>query len=423
MSMTRRTFMQAAAAAGCLSPFAGITRLAHGAVATDVPLLVTVFLRGGADGLQLVGPSADADYIAARPPELRVPDTGASAGFLLDHSLQAAAGFRLHPNAAALAELYHGRQLAIVHAAGIRDGTRSHFVAQDLIERGLTDEKRITTTPTGWLGRTLTERPEAIPGFSATGMPVAALRGVNRAFSSPDLASGLGVPWGSQTTNLLRTLSMTGNSAAHRASLVTLDLLDTVEQRIAKDASGKWLPYTPAGKARYDTVGDLARPLTALARLARMDVGLRVACVEHGGWDTHEGQSGRLANQVRQLSAGLAAFHEDMSAAGHPTIIVVMTEFGRRLRANKSGGTDHGHGACWLLLGPTVRGGRMYGEWPGLSTPALDQGVDLAVTTDYRQILTEALRATQLLASRASPASESALFPGWQAGKPLGLFI
>lgn len=138
---------------------------------------------------------------------------------------------------------------------------------------------------------------------------------------------------------------------------------------------------------------------------------------------THEGQSGRLANQVRQLSAGLAAFHEDMSAAGHPTIIVVMTEFGRRLRANKSGGTDHGHGACWLLLGPTVRGGRMYGEWPGLSTPALDQGVDLAVTTDYRQILTEALRATQLLASRASPASESALFPGWQAGKPLGLFI
>jgi uncharacterized protein (DUF1501 family) len=145
-----------------------------------------------------------------------------------------------------------------------------------------------------------------------------------------------------------------------------------------------------------------------------MDVGLAAVCVDHGGWDTHEGQPGRFANQVRQLSLGLAAFHEDMAAALRPVVIVVMTEFGRRVRANKSGGTDHGHGGCWLVLGDQVRGGRMAGKWPGLATQQLDQGVDLAVTTDYRAVLSEAL-ATCGLMTRDE-------FPDWKVTGSLGLF-
>ena len=142
--------------------------------------------------------------------------------------------------------------------------------------------------------------------------------------------------------------------------------------------------------------------------------GVPYITINHGGWDTHEGQAGRFANQMRQLSLGLAAFHEDMAASGRRAVTVVMTEFGRRLRSNKSGGTDHGHGACWLVLGDHVRGGRMYGKWPGLATPALDQGVDLAVTTDYRAVLKE------VLAGSGLPSKDS--FIDWKPAAPLGIF-
>lgn len=413
MSLTRRQFLQAASAAGCFLPLSGISQLACGASGRDAPLLLILFLRGGADGLHLVGPSADADYQAARPPELRVADSGDKAGLLLDRSLDPAAAFCLHPEAAALAELYRGQRLAIVHAVGLNDATRSHFVAQDLLERGIADEKRIGSVDNGWLSRALLTTRGMVPAYAATAATPFSLRGMPATLVAPDLSAGVGLPWGAPTASLLRSLAQAGNSPVHQAGLNALDVLAAVDRALPKEGN-KVAPYRPAGKASYDGAGDLTRSLTSVARLAKMDAGLAVACVDHGGWDTHEGQQGRFANQVRQLSTGLAAFHEDMAAAGRPVVVLTMTEFGRRLRANRSGGTDHGHGACWLVSGDGVRGGAMYGKWPGLSAQKLDQGVDLAVTTDYRSVLAEVLRAGGLLAADA--------LPGWRQGGGLGLF-
>ena len=390
---------------------ASISRLAFADQPQSKPLLVILFLRGGADGLNLVAPAEDPDYIAARPIDMRVLDTGESAGILLERTN----GFRMHAGAGGLAEMYHARHLALVHAVGITDGTRSHFVAQDLIERGVANEKMLSID-NGWLSRALVQTKGLVPAYSATNATVFALHGASGVLSTPDIASGLGLPWGGQTSSLLRTLGMTGTTVAHQASLAALDVLDLVDQRLPKDDKGKVLPYVPAGNASYNGTGDLARSLSSIARLSKMDAGLSVACVDHGGWDTHEGQSGRFNNQIKQLSQGLVAFHQDMVAANKPVITVVMTEFGRRLRANKSGGTDHGHGACWMVIGDAVQGGNLYGKWPGLSTEKLDQGVDLAVTTDYRALLYEVLNASGMATAN--------VFPDWKRDRLLhNLFV
>ncbi|MEI7613655.1 MAG: DUF1501 domain-containing protein [Betaproteobacteria bacterium] len=412
--MDRRNFIKAASAAGCLAPFSGISNLACATQAPSHPLLITVFLRGGADGLNLVAPTSDPNYVAARPPELRVLESGEYAGSLIEHTLDPTAGFRLHHSAGPLSSLYQAGRLAIVHAVGLTDGTRSHFVAQDLIERGINDEKHMTRIDSGWLARSLADVNGLVSGYSATPATAFAMHGLASALSTPDISTALGIPWGKATSDLLRALNIEGTTPVHRAGLKALQLLESVERNIPRDAAGKIVPYVPSGARSHEGSGDFSRTLSSVARLAKMDVGLSAACVDHGGWDTHEGQQGRFANQVRQLSLGLAAFHDDMAAAGRKIIVVVMTEFGRRLRANKSGGTDHGHGGCWLVLGDTVVGGRMYGRWPGLTTQALDQGVDLAVTTDYRAVLSEVLRASGL--------STKGTFPDWRPVTSLGLF-
>jgi len=416
MQLNRREFLKAASAAGCLASFANISYIADGAeMRPGKPVLVVVFLRGGADGLHIVGPSNNSDYIAARPPELRVTDSGARAGITFEQRLDPASEFRFHPDAAPLADLYRAERLAILNAIGLKAGTRSHFVAQDMIERGLSDEKQLASTESGWLARSVTTIGGHISAFSANTSPVYALHGIKNVLSVPDISAGLGVPWGTATSEFLRSISLSGSSTVHRATLEALDILNVVDRGILRDDSGKIIQYRPSGQASYDGSGDLMRSLTSVVRLAKMDVGLSVACIDHGGWDTHEGQSGRMSSQLKQLSIGLTAFHEDMAASNHKVVILVMTEFGRRLRANKSGGTDHGHGGCWFVLGDGVRGGNMYGKWPGLSTQVLDQGVDLAVTTDYRAVLTETLFASDM------PMKDS--FPAWRPETPpLGIF-
>lgn len=414
MDITRREFLKAASAAGCLLPLSGISGLAFGESQRDRPLLVVLFLRGGADGLHLVAPTNDPDYLAARPPELRVLDSGGRAGHRLDQSLEPGIDFRLPPEAASLADLYRSGRLAAVHAVGLTDGTRSHFVAQDLIERGIADEKRLSRVAGGWLARSLASSSGSIPALSATASTTASLRGLPTVLATPDVSAGNGLPWGVPTSQLLRTLYSAGAGPAQAAGLRALDMLETLDRKLPRDGAGKAVPYRPAGSANYEGAGDLTRSLASVARLARMDVGLAAACVDHGGWDTHEGQAGRLGNQVRQLSLGLAAFHSDLAAAGRKTVVLVMTEFGRRLRANRSNGTDHGHGSCWLVAGDGVRGGRLLGKWPGLATPQLDQGVDLAVTTDYRQVLSE------VLASAGLPTRDT--LPDWRPAGHLGLF-
>jgi uncharacterized protein (DUF1501 family) len=414
MPLSRREFLKAAGAAGCLLPVSGISTLAAAAGAdSNSPVLVLVFLRGGADGLQLLAPVNDPDYVAARPPELRLGEAGERAALPITQTLESKLDFRLHAETSPLLELYQGKRLAALHAVGLTDGTRSHFVAQDLMERGLADEKRISSISEGWLSRALAgQQGSLISAFSATASPVAALSGLNNAYSTPDLASGSQLPWGGITGQLLGSLYQGQQGVAQQAGSRALAVLGTIDSHLPREANGKVQAYQPEGNANYS--GDLARSLTSVARLIRMEVGLKVACVDFGGWDTHENQPNRIAGQIRNLASGLAAFHNDMQAANRKVTVLVMTEFGRRLRANKSNGTDHGHGGCWLALGDKVRGGNLYGQWPGLATAQLDQGVDLAVTTDYRQVLAAALGAVGL------PGHNS--FPGWKPTGKLGLF-
>jgi len=251
-----------------------------------------------------------------------------------------------------------------------------------------------------------------VQAYSATNGTAFALRGAVNTLSSPDLAQGVSLPYGAGTNQLLSSLYQGGNNPSQQAGRAALTVLDSIDRQLVKDASGKPLAYQSAGSRKYDGGGELGRNLASVARLARLSPALSVACADMGGWDTHENQPSRFANQVRQLSAALAAFHEDMAAAHRPVVVLVMTEFGRRVRANKSNGTDHGHGSCWLALGDGIRGGRMLGRWPGLATPQLDQGVDLAVTTDYRQILAEVLRGVGLPNTVEAAAMKT----------PLGLF-
>lgn len=191
--MKRRQFLQAALAAGALSPWCGVSRLAYGASTAPHPLLVSLFLRGGADGLHLLGPAADPDYQGVRPPELRVMDRGPDQGWPLANSLDSRLDFRLHRQGAALAQLYGAGVLSFVHGVGLEDATRSHFVAQELVEGGLTDEKALSGGTGGWLSRALGHFSQAgpVPAFCAGTNTDRSLAGYDRVLSAPDLNHGL----------------------------------------------------------------------------------------------------------------------------------------------------------------------------------------------------------------------------------------
>ncbi len=412
---SRRDFLKACAAAGVFVPALGLGRLAFAAEGAPAPLLVMVFQRGGCDGLQLVGPVNDRSYVDARSSDLRVLDSGERPGLALANGLGTGLDFRLHPEAKALFELYEAGQMAVLHACGLTNGSRSHFEAQDLIEHGVVSLDRLARTPEGWLTRYLATFGEVggdrIAAVSANAGLAASLARDDDALAIPELQGGLPLPGGKEAAAVLGRLYAPGGTAIQQAGARTLARVALVEARLPRLPDGRPAPYNPSA-AGYENNG-FTQGLQAIARLARMDVGLRVACIDHASWDTHDTQAGRFNGLVGQLSRGLAAFYRDMAEAGRSVRIVVMTEFGRRLRSNRSQGTDHGHGSAMLVLGADVRGGRMFGDWPGLETLRLDQGVDLAATTDFRQVLAE------VLALRA--AERDRVFPGLAPQVPLGL--
>ncbi len=418
-SLSRRDLLAALGAGGMLAALPGIGpgfgRFALAAAPHD-RCLVVLFLRGGADGLMLVGPAADHTYVADRPPELRVIDSGDRQGIRLDNALDPDLDFRLHPELAPLAELYKEKALAIVHATGITDGTRSHFVAQDLIERGVAAEGDIPRTPTGWLGRLIAALPaqhNLVRAACTTGAVDASLAGFGPALAVPDLAGGIGLYGGDATRNVLAALYRGGDDPLARSVRSAVATLGGLDQRLPRGPDGKPVPYQPEHQAVYENT-DAGRGLRVVAQLLKLDVGLSLAAVDMGGWDTHEGQPGRIANAAKQLAQALAAFWNDIAHYHDRVTVVVMTEFGRRLRANLSQGTDHGHAAVMLALGGGITGGRMYGTWPGLAPDALDHGVDLAVTTDYRAVLGE-------IVQRRFGTAPATVFPGFTPPAPLNL--
>ena len=381
---------------------------------TAGPVLVTVFLRGGMDSLGVVAPVDDRDYVADRPPELRLMSDGEKPALRLDGA-PAGLDFRLHPEMGALHDLYKDKRVALVHAAGLDNGTRSHFGAQELIERGINRPEDTSRVNGGWMARWLAAAGGAqAPAFAASGGVPDELATHVDTIAAADLRFGMNLPGGKQAGAVLKSLYGGGTGAFEKAALRTLDGITLIDGRV-RQPDGKVTPYQPGGGATYED-NEVGRNLQSVARVIRMDLGIRAFTVDMGGWDTHENQPPRLAALAGQLSRALGAFHEDLHAKLGDLVVVVMSEFGRRLRSNKSNGTDHGHAGLTLVSAPHVLGGRMHGGWPGLASDKLDNAVDLAMTTDIRSILAELMTGPL-----ATPAAASVAFPNFTP-KKVGLF-
>lgn len=379
------------------------------------PILVVIFLRGGADGLALVSPTSDPDFIAARPEMLRVLRKGDSAGRAIRQDV-ADIDFRFHPAATAFADLYDAGDLSLIHAAGLPEATRSHFDAEARIERGVFGADLVPGDPSGWIGRWLANAgPQGpMPALAVGAMRPASLIGADSAVAETlgDLVLG-GNHWlaGLLQTRLAADLGTKGPLQRPVQGLIGLS--DLIRGRFWSNDSGDLRPYNPS--TAYPEDNPLSQPLMTVAQSIKSDLGLRVATVDFPGWDTHVAQGDAFATQVATLSTALMAFWRDLGPLQQDVSVVVMSEFGRRLQSNTAGGTDHGRGNVMLVLGPQAKGGRMVGRWPGLANEALEEGADLAVVTDYRDVLAE------LLATHLRTADTSRVFPGHTA-RPLGLW-
>ncbi|MFP4353041.1 MAG: DUF1501 domain-containing protein [Puniceicoccaceae bacterium] len=365
------------------SVFAADTRKSSG----GRRVLVCLFQRGAADGLSMVVPYGDADYYRLRREiALAAPSHRAGAAGVRDLDGR----FGLHPALAPLGDLYGAGEMAVLHACGNPHSTRSHFEAQDLMESGTAADRKMAT---GWLNRLIGCCPEdkartaALRAVAMTGRLPRSLQGAENALAIPDLER-FGVQGGTveggagDFKEIYRSAAGDALHGAGQDGFAAIDLLRKVDPR----------SYEPAHGAVYPR-GSFGRSLRQVAQLIKADIGLEVAFVEIGGWDTHANQgavTGVLANRLAELGNGLVALHRDLGARMSDVLVLTMSEFGRTAGQNGNRGTDHGHGTAFFALGGGVRGGRVFGDWPGLSPDQLFEGRDLAITTDYRDFLAEA---------------------------------
>jgi uncharacterized protein (DUF1501 family) len=360
------------------------TKVAFAATpAVDTRTLVVVFLRGGMDGLSLVVPAFDADYYKARP-TIGVPQSKLLAGHR---------GFGLHPSLAPLHPYWKAGTMAAVQAVGFPDVSRSHFQAQDCVERGAAS----TGVRTGWLDRVLTALG---PGttFRAVangGVQPRSLLGDQSKVVIDGLADFTLSGTSDATMAALSTLYTGVDHPLATQSLLTLNALTSAKS-------------VPASTAVTYPKGEFATALSDVARLIKSGAGIRVATIDVGGWDMHTGlgkvDGGDMKTHLDDLSAALAAFGADLGTKLDDVNLVAMSEFGRRVAENGNAGADHGHGGLMLLMGGGLMGGRVHGAWPGLAAANLDHG-DLAVANDYRDVMGE------LLAARFGITNTTAIFP------------
>jgi uncharacterized protein (DUF1501 family) len=354
---------------------------------TSRDVIVSIFLRGGADGLSLVAPYAENAYYTLRP-TIAVPRPDSSNP---NRALDLNGFFGLPPAMASLLPAYRAGQLLIVHATGSTDPSRSHFDAQAFMEIGIPGSREVET---GWLGRHLASKPPMKPDAALRalafnyGLPLT-LAGGPDTLPIPDPANfGLS---GTSSTRAQR-LAWLGTAFAAQPDPLRTSALNT--QRTITQLSAIGIgSYQPAGGAVYPT-SSFGNALRSTAALIRADVGVEAVQIDIGGWDTHSAQgplNGGMAQLMQQFAQGLAAFHLDMNAAGRMNriTVVAMSEFGRVARENASQGTDHGHGNAMFVMGGAVVGGRVMRNWPGLAAGQLYEGQDLAVTIDYRNVLAE----------------------------------
>jgi uncharacterized protein (DUF1501 family) len=369
--------------------------------------LIAIFQRGAVDGLNMVVPHGERSYYDLRP-QIAVPQPGKGAQGEAAINLDGL--FGLHPSLAPFKTLWDERRLAIVHAVGSPDNTRSHFDAQDYMESATPGVK---STQDGWLNRYLQARPDpASTPFRAISMtqnlprsmqgraPALAMQSLadfqlRAGVSTASVQGGFEGLYEQGVGDLLR--------GTGKETFEAVNFLKRVNPAQYKPENGAQYPRTPFGNA-----------LLQIAQLVKAGVGLEVAFTDVGGWDTHRaegGARGQLANLLGQFSQGIYALVTDLGPARMQDVcILTMSEFGRTARQNGTGGTDHGHANAMFVVGGSVRGGKVYGDWPGLRDEQLYEGRDLALTTDFRDVFGE------VASKHLGAADMRKVFPGYASG-------
>jgi uncharacterized protein (DUF1501 family) len=364
--------------------------------------LIAIFQRGAVDGLNMVVPFGESNYYSVRPNiAIPKPDAGNAESVINLDGL-----FGLHPQMMAFKPLWDSKRLAIVHAAGSPDNTRSHFDAQDYMESATPGLK---STRDGWLNRYLQFKedkehslfravsitktmPRVLQGPApAVAMSSIAEFGIRDGKSSAEMQSGFEAMYARKVNDSLVDMG--------RETFEAVNFLKQANPGQYKPENGAQYPRNPFGNS-----------LLQIAQLIKADVGLEVAFTDIGGWDTHVNQGdarGQLANLLGQFSSGIAALYQDLGQRMDDVVILTMSEFGRTVHENGNRGTDHGHANAMFVMGNSVRGGKVYGRWPGLKEDQLNEGRDLALTTDFRDVFGEI--ATHHLGSKDA----KSIFPGY----------
>ncbi|HEY6660325.1 MAG TPA: DUF1501 domain-containing protein [Pyrinomonadaceae bacterium] len=363
--------------------------------------LIAIFQRGAVDGLNMVVPFGESSYYGARPwIAIPKPEPGkAEAAINLDGF------FGLHPAMSSFKPLWDSKRLAIIHAAGSPDNTRSHFDAQDYMESATPGLK---STSDGWLNRYLQSKQDpdqsAFRAVSMTKTMPRVLQGPASAVAMANL-SEFAIRAGNSSANLqtgFEAIYAKENDPLAEMGQETFEAVNYLKK--ANPAQ-----YKPENGAQYPR-NPFGNSLLQIAQLIKAGVGLEVAFTDIGGWDTHVNQGnsrGQLGNLLQQFSAGIAALYQDLGQRMDDVVVLTMSEFGRTVRENGNRGTDHGHANAMFVMGNSVRGGKVYGRWPGLDNDQLYEGRDLALTTDFRDVFGEI--ATRHLGSKDS----QSIFPGY----------
>jgi uncharacterized protein (DUF1501 family) len=376
-----------------------LQRALYGAPGTRKKILVAIFQRGAADGLNIVVPHGEKAYYDLRP-TIAIPRPGGGEQAALDLD----GFFGLHPALARLEPLFSQRHLAIVDAVGSPDPTRSHFDAQDYMESGTPGLKATTD---GWMNRALSkaEKESPLRAISLGTVLPRTLRGAQPAVAVQSLedfriSNAQAAP---ELEQLYLSASDPALQSTGRETFQALAMLQALQKQA----------YQPAAGADYPR-GRFGDSLRQIAQLIKADVGMELAFADVAGWDHHVNESARLANLLRDYGQGLAAFWTDLGDRMEDIILVTMSEFGRTAHENGNRGTDHGHANCMFVMGGAVRGGKVYGRWPGLQREQLYENRDLALATDFRDVLAE------LVARHLGNRRTETVFPGF-APKFLGL--
>lgn len=376
-------------------------------------VLLVIFLRGAADVLNMVVPFGEDAYYDARP-TIAIPRPDQFSATAGGQAVNLDGFFGLHPSLAPLKAAWEEENLGIIHACGAPDISRSHFKAMALMERGVEDERGPAS---GWINRHLATYntgnnspiraiglgpvlPQSLYGE----VPATAMRSIVDFHLNGDDAVG------QHLYKMLRGLYSQESELGQvgRETLEVIDILAKLDPAQYRPESGATYPESSFGYS-----------LRQAAMLIKAEAGLEVAAIDLGGWDTHFGQGGSqglMASLLSDLGTGLAAFHADMLDHINKVTVVVMSEFGRRVKENASLGTDHGHGSLMMLLGGHVQGGTVHGRWPGLEIDQLFGPGDLAVTTDYRDVLSEVIR------QRLNNDALNQIFPDYQP-RPIDAFL